>query len=305
LNSAGEVVALSAIARDITERIRKEEELRHSEERFSKAFRSSPLPITISTREEGRYLDANDAFLSMMGYERDEMVGRTAFELNIWAVPAHRDSMIQDLLRSGTVKGLETRYLTRRGESRLVQVSAELIQLNGIACVLAITHDITDTRALEEQFRQAQKMEVIGRLAGGMAHDFNNMLGVIVGYAELMDESLDAEHPARNHVEQVKKAAQRAANLTRQLLAFSRQQVLQPIVLNLNALVDSVSKMLRRVLGEDISLSLVPGPSLGSIKADLAQIEQVLLNLVINARDAMPTGGKIIIETANAELDES
>jgi two-component system, cell cycle sensor histidine kinase and response regulator CckA len=293
------------LANDITERSRNEERLRQSEERFSKAFRSSPLAITISTQAEGRYLDVNDAFRLMMGYERDELIGHTAFELKIWAASEDRAKMVDELRKSGRVNALETEYVSKQGEKRLVQVSAELIELDGTPCVLAITNDITAPRRLEVQFRQAQKMEAVGRLAGGVAHDFNNMLGVIIGYSDLIEESLDAENTVRKQVEQVNKAAHRAAALTKQLLAFSRQQILQPSVLNLNAVVNNLNKMLLHVIGEDISLSLIPGAPLGSVKADLGQIEQVLMNLVINARDAMPTGGKIIIETANAELDET
>jgi two-component system cell cycle sensor histidine kinase/response regulator CckA len=293
------------LANDITERRRNEERLRQSEERFSKAFRSSPLAITISTLAEGRYLDVNDSFLSIMGYKRDELIGRTAFELGVWAIPKARANMVELLSKSGKVNALQTQYVTKKGETRLVQVSAELIQLDGAPCVLAITNDITDARRLEDQFRQAQKMEAVGRLAGGVAHDFNNMLGVIIGYSELVEESLDAEDPVRKQVEQVNKAAHRAAALTKQLLAFSRQQILQASVLNLNAVVNNVSKMLLRMIGEDISLHLIPGAPLGSVKADAGQIEQILMNLVINARDAMPAGGKIIIETADADLDET
>jgi two-component system cell cycle sensor histidine kinase/response regulator CckA len=293
------------LANDITERSKNEERLRQSEERFSKAFRSSPLAITISTQAEGRYVDANQAFVSMMGYERHELIGHTAFELRIWAVPEDRGKMVDQLSKSGKANALETQYVTKTGETRLVQVSAELVQLDGTPCVLAITNDITEARRLEEQFRQAQKMEAVGRLAGGIAHDFNNMLGVVIGYSELVEEGLDPENPIRKQIEQVNKAAHRATALTRQLLAFSRQQILQPSVLNLNAVVHNLSKMLLHMIGEDISLSLKPEVPLGSVKADAGQIEQVLMNLAINARDAMPDGGKIIIETANADLDET
>jgi nitrogen-specific signal transduction histidine kinase len=157
---------------------------------------------------------------------------------------------------------------------------------------------------LEEQFRQAQKMEAVGHLAGGVAHDFNNMLGVIIGYCDLAKGRPSLEGAVRD-IGQINKAAQRAATLTRQLLAFSRQQVLRPRVLNLNDVVKDVSQMLLRVIPDDISLAFVPAPSLGSVKADLGQIEQVLMNLVLNARDAMPQGGKIEIKTANVALDDT
>ena len=185
-----------------------------------------------------------------------------------------------------------------------MRISAGRIFLDGKPCVLANTLDITESRRLEEQFRQAQKMEAVGRLAGGVAHDFNNLLSVIMGYSEIAQGVAPSGTAIRKHLDQIKQAAERAAALTQQLLAFSRQQVLQPKVLNLNAVVHSVSKMLLRVIGEDVTLNLAPGEPLGSIKADLGQIEQVLMNLAVNARDAMPEGGKILIETANVELDE-
>jgi len=191
---------------------------------------------------------------------------------------------------------------TRSGERRLTEVSAELVELDGVPCILAITQDVTEAKQLEEQFRQAQKMEAVGRLAGGIAHDFNNMLSVIIGYSELLQERLETD-PARKSVDEIKKAADRAASLTRRLLAFSRQQILAPRVLNLNGVVDNLTTMLRHMIGEDIDLVFTPGPSLGSVRADPVQIEQIIMNLAVNARDAMPQGGKLVIETSNADLD--
>jgi two-component system cell cycle sensor histidine kinase/response regulator CckA len=294
--------AILAQARDITERLQNEEKLRQSEERFSKAFRSSPMAITISTAAEGRYVEVNEAFLRMIGLPWEEIVGHSASELSVWALAEDRARMIETLDRDGRVSALETVFQSRTSGERSVQVSAEAIQLNGIPCVLAITNDVTEAKHLENQFRQAQKMEAVGSLAGGVAHDFNNMLGVIIGYCDLAKDRSGLEGALRD-LSQIRKAAQRAATLTRQLLAFSRQQILLPRVLNLNEVVQDISQMLLRVIAEDISLVLIPAPSLGSVKADLGQMEQVLMNLVVNARDAMPQGGKIVIETANVELD--
>lgn len=293
------------VAHDVTEQLKAEEALRYSEEKFSKTFRSTPLPITISAARDGRYLDINEAFSEIMGYDREEVIGRTAFDLKIWGDFNDRKRMIDQLTAAGRIDSFETQFLTKSGENRTVLISAELIKLDGSDCVIAITNDITETRRLEEQFRQAQKMEAVGRLAGGVAHDFNNILGVIIGYSDLAREQLQAEDRLSRHIEQIKKAALRGSGLTRQLLAFSRQQVLQPSVLNLNAVVNNVSKMLLRVVGEDVSLNFVPGQPLGNVKLDLGQIEQVLMNLVINARDAMPRGGRIILETANVDFDEN
>jgi two-component system cell cycle sensor histidine kinase/response regulator CckA len=293
------------LSQDVTEQRKNQESLQHSEERFATAFRSSPLAITISTEKEGRYVDANDAFVRMMGYQREEIVGRTAHELRIWADPDDRGQMVRQMNQTEPTEAVETRFRTKSGEERRVRISTERIVLDGEPCVLANTLDVTEARRLEEQFRQAQKMEAVGRLAGGVAHDFNNLLSVIMGYSELAQDTAPAGTAVRMQLDQIKKAAERAATLTRQLLAFSRQQVLETKVLNLNGVVNNVSKMLLRLIGEDIVLSLKPCEPLGSVKADLGQIEQVLMNLAVNARDAMPEGGKIAIETANVELDET
>jgi two-component system cell cycle sensor histidine kinase/response regulator CckA len=292
------------LAHDVTDQRRSEEALRQSEERFAKAFRSSPLPITISTRAEGRYLDVNDAFLKMMGYTRAEVVGRTSSELKFWLEAEDRAAMIRQLAERGEVTRLEAKIRTQTGDIRLAEISAELIELDRNACVLAITHDVTERRRLEEQLRQAQKMEAVGRLAGGIAHDFNNMLSVVIGYTDLLQERVESG-PARKGLNEIKKAAERAASLTRQLLAFSRRQVLAPRVLDLNSIIDNLSKMLGHMIGEDIELVLVPGASLGHVKADPMQVEQAIMNLAVNARDAMPHGGKLIVATTNAELDET
>jgi signal transduction histidine kinase len=172
-----------------------------------------------------------------------------------------------------------------------------------VYAICGIATDITQRKSLEAQLRQAQKMEAIGRLAGGIAHDFNNLLTVIIGFSELMLLSLPVGVPHHDSVEQIRQAGEKAASLTRQLLAFSRQQVLQPKVLDLNAVVANMDTMLQRVIGEDIDLLTMLSPSLTSVKADPGQIQQILMNLVVNARDAMPEGGRLTIETADVVLD--
>jgi len=293
------------LAAEVSKSRKNEERLRRSEERFSKAFHNNPLPMTISTEAEGRYLDVNDAFLGLLGCELHSIVGRTPFEVGFWVDPQDRVTMVKRLSVEGRIIGLPAKLRVKAGEVREATVSAEQIEIGGQSCVLTITQDTTETKRLQAQFQHAQKMEAIGRLAGGVAHDFNNILGVIVGYCELSLGMLDPELPVANNLVQIKLAADRAANLTRQLLAFSRKQVMSPRILDLNAVVNEVSKMLTRLVGEDITLSFKPSVPLGSVKADAGQIQQVLMNLVVNARDAMPEGGEITIETANVELDEN
>lgn len=304
INFAGKGAEL-ILAQDVTAQRKSEEKLRQSEERFAKAFRSSPLPITISTEQDGRYLDANEAFVKMIGYRREELLDKTSQHLRIWINPEDRKRLLEQLEKAAPAEPVETRFRTKSGKERQVQVSAERVDLDGIPCVLANTVDVTDSRRLEAQFRQAQKMEAVGRLAGGVAHDFNNLLGVILGYSDLAKELAPPQSPLHKHLDSIKQAGQRAAALTKQLLAFSRQQVVVPRVLNLNSVVHDTSKMLLRLIGEDVSLVLKPAEPLGSVKADLGQIEQILMNLAVNARDAMTGGGKIVIETSNVELDET
>ena len=300
----GGMDALLVLARDITEFKKNEDKLRHSEERFAKAFRSSPMAITISTKAEGRYIDVNEAFLRILSRQREDVVGHTSFELEVWDSPEDRRAMVNELERTGRVAMFETRFNSKSQGVRTVRISAETIELGETSCILSIITDITSARSLEEQFRQAQKMEAVGRLAGGMAHDFNNMLSVIIGYCDLSQDHSDLEL-IRRDTQQIKTAAQRAAKLTGQLLAFSRQQVVRPCILNLNTVVNDVLQMLLRVIGADIRLVFQPANALRNIKADLGQIEQILMNLVLNARDAMPQGGSIVIETANVELDDA
>lgn len=293
------------LVHDITARRKGEEQLLQSQERFAKAFRSSPIGITISNEEDGRYLDVNPAFLEMLGYELDEMLGRTAAELKVWDDIEQRKIMVDSLRSEHRVRPMQVRFRTRSGQYRLVELAAERIQLNDVYCILAIIHDITEAKLLEQQFLQAQKMEAVGRLAAGVAHDFNNMLGVILGYSEIARERVECDHPVQKYLGEIKMAGDRAVALTQQLLAFSRQQVMEPRSLNLNSVVHHASRLLLRMLGEDISLVFRPTEPLGSVNADLSQIEQVLMNLVVNARDAMPKGGRIVLETANVFLDES
>ncbi len=409
---------------------RSEQALRLSEERFAKAFRSSPDAIALSTVTDGVYIDVNDSFLRLSGYEREEVIGHTALELSLWVDPKERDALAEGLWEQGTVSNIEAHFRMKSGEVRVGLVSSEVIDLGGNPCMLTVMRDITRRKEaerkleertaylnaliensplaivahdsqdrvqmcnpaferlflyrqaelvgaqlddlikpaenpseaaeitrrvlsgetvhvvtrrrrkdgtqvevelhavpltvqgvtigayglyqditarkeLEEQLRQAQKMEAVGRLAGGVAHDFNNLLMVIRGHAEMLAEQVDADDPPHRNVSQIQKAAERAGALTQQLLAYSRKQVVEPKVLDLNVIVAEMCRMLPRLLGEDIELTAAQSVSLGRVRADRGQIEQVLLNLAVNARDAMPQGGKLTLETANVDLGEA
>jgi len=296
--------AKDVLEAEVLERRRNEEMLRQSEERFSKAFCSNPLPMTISTNADGRYLDVNDSFLALVGGERGSVVGHTMAELAIWVDPQDRITMMRRLNEQGKVIGLPAQIRASTGVVLEARVSAEQIELLGQLCVLAVTEDTTEMRLLQAQSEQAQKMEAVGRLAGGVAHDFNNLLGVIIGYSELSIETLDPKTKIAKHLVQIKLAAARGAHLTRQLLAFSRQQVVSLKVLDINAVIHEAGKLLSRVVREDIILSYQTSVSVGLIKADAGQIEQVLMNLVVNARDAMPDGGQITIATDSIALND-
>jgi two-component system, cell cycle sensor histidine kinase and response regulator CckA len=289
---------------EVLERRRNEEMLRQSEERFSKAFCSNPLPMAISTQAEGRYLDVNDSFLALVGGERSSVVGHTMDELAIWVEPQDRITMMERLSERGRVIGLPAQIRAGTGVVIEARVSAEQIELLGQLCVLAVTEDTTEMRLLQAQSEQSKKMEAVGRLAGGVAHDFNNLLGVIIGYSDLSIEALNPEKQIAKYLTQIKLAATRGAHLTRQLLVFSRQQVVFPKVVDLNAVIHEASQLLSRVVREDIILSYQTSVFVELIKADAGQIEQVLMNLVVNARDAMPDGGQITITTGSIALND-
>ena len=295
--STGQLSRLVGTVQDITER-------KKAEERFYKAFNANPEPISIATVSEGRYIDVNESFLRVTGHSRQEVIGRTSAEINFWAQSQGRDRFIELLREHGSVRELEITFRTKSGEIRTAADSAEIIDVGGQPCVIAIFRDITEQNSLEKQLRQTQKMEAIGQLSGGIAHDFNNLLSVIIGYTGTIEERLPAGDPLHKMCEQVKKAGHSAASLTRQLLAFSRQQVLEPKILDVNEILRNMEKMLRRLIGEDIEFSTGLDAAVANIKADQGQIEQVIMNLVVNARDAMPHGGKLRIESTNIELDE-
>jgi PAS domain S-box-containing protein len=290
---------------EITDRIQGQRTLREVEQLFSKAFRESPEGISISTLAEGRYIEVNDAFLRLLGFERREVIGKTALELGVWVDPKERIEFVEHLRTGLGIQKREMTFRAKSGRILEVEVSADVVKLDNELCLLGISRDITERDMLEQQLRQAQKMEAIGNLAGGVAHDFNNLLGVILGYSELMLERLDPLDSLRKFIEEIKKASNAGASLTRQLLAFSRRQVVQPVMMDLNEAITNVETMLRRLIGEHIELLTVLDGELEKVVADPGQIEQIIMNLAVNARDAMPDGGTLAIETRNAVIDQA
>ena len=307
-----------AIGMDVSERRRAEERYRsfiaQSSEGVSRLEVDPPVPLKLPEEEQvdrvyagARIAECNDAMARMYGFkEARDLVGTRLAELHNVNDPTNREQ-IRSFIRAGyRVSDSETREHDRDGRPRVfLNNVVGFVEDGHLVRVWGTQRDVTDQRHLEEQFRQSQKMEAVGQLAGGIAHDFNNLLTAILGNTQLLLRELPPGDSKRGDVEEIRKASERAASLTRQLLAYSRRQMLQPVVLDLNVVVAEMDKLLRRLIGEHIALVTVLAPGLGRVKADPNQLEQVIVNLAVNARDAMPEGGKLTIETANVDLDET
>ncbi len=296
----GVPVAVQGIARDISERRVAEAELR----RLAAAVEQTADSVVI-TDLDGNIQYVNPAFERISGYAKEEVLEQNSRILK----GGKTDHVVYEELWQTITQGKvwTGRLTNRRKDGTLfeerVTISPVRDKTDRIVSYIAVKQDISDLMHLEDQLRQSQKLEAIGQLAGGVAHDFNNLLTAINGYSSLALQKLEGNPTVQNYLEEIKKAGDRAANLTRQLLAFGRKQILQPMPINLNDVVADMNKMLRRLIGEDIQLSAKLTSDLKSVTADPGQIEQVLVNLVVNARDAMPQGGSLTIETANVELD--
>ena len=304
-NVNGEPENLVIVNRNITERKRAEEALRRSEADFRSVVEHAPYGIYRAS-VTGRILQVNPALQKMLGYQREEELLKRDLATDIFRHNGEYNRLVELLSRTEEIKDMEMEWKRQDGTPITVRCSGRRVNdENGVAAYFEVfAEDVTEKRVLERQLRTAQKMEAIGRLSGGIAHDFNNHLGVIIGYSRVLKRQLGENNPLCEHALEIEKAGQRAASLTKQLLAFSRQQVLTPAVLSLNTLAADMEKMLPPLLGEDIEVSLILDPGLGNVKADQGQIEQVIMNLAVNARDAMPAGGKLKIQTANVVLDQ-
>jgi len=306
-DEAGGPCFMQGVMLDISESKQAEEVLQKSEAKFRTIFERVAAGIGL-VDIRGRLIESNSALQGILGYSGEELRNRVFNEFT------HPDDAAEDMNLFKELLAGKRDYYQR--EKRFLRKDGEVVwSLQNVSLVrgsegqsqftICMVEDITEHKRLENHFLQSQKMETVGRLAGGIAHDFNNILTVIKGYSQLLLNELSEDHPLRDNVEEIRKSTERAENLTRQLLAFSRRQVMEMKVIDLNDLLRNLEKMLCRVIGEDIELTTLLAEDLGRVKFDPGQIEQVILNLAVNARDAMPSGGKLTLETANVELDEA
>jgi two-component system, cell cycle sensor histidine kinase and response regulator CckA len=311
VDEEGKIAGVLGVARDITSRKRSEERIRLSEEKFSKIFAMAPDVIAITRLKDGKIINFNIGFEETTGWKREEVIGRTSTDIHFWVDFSARQDMVAELMAGRDVLDREMEFLRKDGTRRTGIYSARMIRISDELALIFILQDTThsrrleaERRKLEAQLQQSQKLEAIGVLAGGVAHDFNNMLGAIIGYAELAMQTLDSADPMRKNISKILDAAQRSANLTRQLLAFARKQTVEPVVLDLNAAIEGILKMLRRIIGENIELAWMPATGQCTVCMDPSQLDQILANLCVNARDAIAEIGKVIIKTGTATFDE-
>ena len=298
LDSVGGHIALAI------ERRRAEEELRKSESILRLLFEHNPLPTWLYEIATLKFLRVNQAAVQLYGYSHEEFEDMSILGIRPDSEREKAVAYVREMAEQAEEHGFWL-HQAKDGRTFEVEIISHSLLYAGKRVRLVVAQDISDRRLLERQLRQSQKMEAIGRLAGGVAHDFNNLLMVIKGHTELLLNVLPpSDHIARK-IAQIDRSADRAATLTRQLLAFSRMQVLQPQVINLNSVVEEMGKLLPRLIGEDIELVVRAGEDLGTIRADASQMEQIIMNLAVNARDAMPNGGKLLIETRNTDLDQT
>ncbi|MCF7797511.1 MAG: PAS domain S-box protein [Lentisphaeria bacterium] len=293
------------VARDITRQKQMEMSLRESEERFRTLYENTTIGLYRST-PGGRILMANPTLVKMLGFESFEELAKIDLKEEGFSPTYPRDEFVRKIETEGAVSGLESHWIRQDGSTIFVRESARVVrdeQGNSLYYDGSV-EDITDRKLLETQLMQAQKMESIGRLAGGIAHDFNNMLSIINGYSELLMMELPPSSDILPKIKDIHDAGRRAASLTQHLLAFSRKQILEMRVVNINSILSDTEKLLRKIIGEDIDLVFNAGADIWPAKIDTGQFEQVILNLALNARDAMPTGGKLTVETQNVTLEE-
>lgn len=299
----GGVQCVLTTSQDITGRKRAAEKLRRSEEQYRSLVELAPYGIYRATRD-GRILMVNSALVKMLGYDTPEEVLRLNLETDVYEDRSERARLLQKV-EAGPASPIETTWKRRDGSIISVRLAARLIydSRSRVLQTEVFVENVTEQRALEKQLQTRQKMEAIAQLAGGVAHDFNNLLMIIRSRAALVIADASQPENVVEEAEEIVRATRRAAELTRQMLAFSRDQVLEPSVLNLNNLLAELGNMLPHLIGKQVETRIVAAPNLGLVKVDRGQFEQVVVNLAINARDAMPTGGRLVVETSNVEID--
>ena len=292
------------LANDVTERKRTEEELRRSEATLQLLVQNAPYGI-LRTASDGRVMDANPEIVNMLGYDSAAELLSVNLATAVYRKPEERAVLLERQRREGGFRKAEVGWKRKDGTPITVRISSHTYaDAEGQLVSASFVDDVTEVRKLQEQLLQSQKLEAIGKLTGGIAHDFNNILMIINSYSEMALEKVDRQSPLRHSLEQISKAGDRAASLTRQLLAFSRKQARTPVVLNLATALSDLKEMLKRLIGEDVVLEVSLAKDIWSIQADPSQIQQVVFNLAVNARDAMPSGGKLTVRATNAELDD-
>ena len=286
---------IEGTAIDITERKQSEIALKQSEERFATVFRQSPVGCGIVTLD-GVFLNVNESLLRMLALPAEKVIGKTGVELGLFSSQSHRDDFYRRLRAEGAIQNMEIRFKDANGVEHIGLYFATLVRIGDKECIFGMQLDQTEQRALEAKFLQAQKMDALGRLAGGVAHDFNNLLGVIGGYAELLESKLENSDGLRRYCTKIIDTTQRASGLTRQLLTFSRKEIVRPEPLQTGEALQELTAMLRRLIGEHIELS-VDLRATGTVVIDKTHFEQIIFNIIINSRDAMPAGGQIFVAT--------
>ena len=301
-DAGGAPIRISGTSRDINEKRLAEDALRESEELYRLAFRTNPDSININRVSDGLYVDINEGFTAMTGFTREDAIGKTSTEIGVWNDLEDRNRLVAELRQHGSMANLEAQFRCKDGHLITALMSAAVIHLGGEAHLLSITRDITELRQTEERLRQAQKMEAVGQLTGGIAHDFNNLLQVVETSLDIVRDRIEDDSLSRNLVNAAIDAGRRGARLTQQLLAFSRKQTLSPQEHDLNALIESISTILTRTLGEDIRIDIRIEPDAGVIVVDANGLQNALLNLALNARAAMPEGGRLTIASHQRTL---
>ena len=300
----GIITNFVAVKRDVTETIKSVEALRESEQKFRMLAEYTPAAVWIHNLEKFLYVNPSAEIIS--GYTAEEL-----YQLNPMSLvhpdfkPMVMERAKQRMRGENVPSHYEYKIITKSGEERWIDFSGAQIEYKGNPAIIASAYDITESKKIREQFLQAQKLEGLGRLAGGVAHDFNNMLGVIIGYADLLMRKIKHEDPLYRYAELISSAAKRGADLTKQLLAFARKEIISPKILNPNDAIKSTSELLRRLIGENIKFEFIPGRDIWNVHIDPAQFDQILVNLATNARDAIDDVGTVTIETFNAVLDEA